>query len=80
MNNNRREYKSLDEMAQYEGVYAVLDFLAYNPTVIMEKGGKSHYRHTIMETVPFTVKKSGDPDPTWFKPSGNLGICSTKPW
>jgi hypothetical protein len=60
---NRRDYKSLDEMAQYEGVEKVLEFLAYKPT---EVGGV--YRHTKMKTVPYIVTKS----PLIYRNSTNL--------
>ena len=48
----RREYKSLDEFAKAEGVKAVLDFLAYQSSVV---GG--YYRHSQMPVLPFTVNK-----------------------
>jgi hypothetical protein len=53
MDNKRRDYKSLDEMAQNEGVIAVLEFLAHHPTMI-----SGIYRHTQIPIVPFEVKKN----------------------
>lgn len=53
MQDRRRDYKSLDEMAQAEGVERVLDFLSNSPTVIGD-----YYRHTDMKTVPYIVRKS----------------------
>lgn len=49
----RRDYKSLDEMAQHEGVERVLEFLAHRPTEI-----DGVYRHTEMKSVPYIVKHS----------------------
>ena len=52
----RKVYNSLDEMAQDKGVIAVLEFLAHNPTIILDKV-QPYYRHTNIPVVPFTVTK-----------------------
>jgi len=49
----RSKYQSFDDMAREEGVIAVLEFLAYNPSIMGDT-----YRHTNIETVPFVVSKS----------------------
>lgn len=46
-------YKNLDDMAADLGVEKVLEFLAHSPTEV-----DGVYRHTMMKTVPYIVKRS----------------------
>lgn len=60
----RRDYKSLDEMANCEGVERVLEFLSNSPTCISNiDGSYMVYRHTDMKVLPYIVRKS----PTYYK-------------
>lgn len=58
-NKKRRNYESLDDMAKEEGIISVLEFLSYNPTIILNsEQGDGVYRHTKMKIVPFKVTKT----------------------
>jgi hypothetical protein len=48
----RTQYRSLDDFAKEEGLQAVLNFLAYQPTVV-----DGYYRHTQMPVLPYNVTK-----------------------